>query len=89
MDIIWQDSCRCCYKAFFNRSFYKGGDMVTEKACAERMLDETSNSTLTRCDSCNRELKSSSEWICSDHRVICNVCYQNMLNPNKKISFEL
>jgi len=89
MDTIWQDSCTYIYEIFVNRSCYKGGDMVTEKACAERMLDKTANTALTKCDSCNRELRSSSEWICSDHRVICNVCYQNMLNPNKKISFEL
>ena len=63
--------------------------MVSEKACAEKMLAETGNSELMKCDSCHRELKSSSEWICSGHRVICDVCYQYLLNPNKKISFEL
>jgi len=65
-----------------------GKDMPAEKACAERVLDETANTELMKCDSCNRELKSSSEWICSDHRVICDICYQNLLNPNRKISFE-
>ena len=63
--------------------------MATDKACAERMLDETANTALRKCDSCNRALRFSSEWICSDHRVICNACYQNLLNPNKKISFEV
>ena len=63
--------------------------MVIDKACAERMLDETANIELRKCDSCNRELRSSSEWICSDHRVICDTCYQNLLNPDKKISFEV
>jgi len=63
--------------------------MVIDKACAERMLDETANIELRKCDSCNRELRPSSEWICSDHRVICDTCYQNLLNPDKKISFEV
>ncbi len=63
--------------------------MVTDKTCAERMLDETANSRLRKCDSCNRELKSSLDWVCSDHRVLCDTCYQSLLNPNKKISFEV
>jgi len=62
--------------------------MVTEKVWAEKMPAETANAELMRCDSCHRELRSSSEWICSDHGVICDACYQNLLNPNKKISFE-
>lgn len=62
--------------------------MVIEKTCAEKMLDEPATAALMKCDFCNRELKSSSEWICSDHRVICDICYLNLLNPNKKISFE-
>jgi hypothetical protein len=63
--------------------------MTTEKACAETMLDKAANIERMKSDSCNREMKSSSEWICSDHRVICSTCYQNLLNPNKKISFEV
>ena len=62
--------------------------MTTSKSCAERMLNETADTELLKCDSCNRELRSSSEWICSDHRVICDKCYLNLLHPNKKISFE-
>jgi formylmethanofuran dehydrogenase subunit E len=62
--------------------------MNTEKALTERMPAETVNAELMRCDSCHRELRSSSEWISSNQRVICDVCYQNLLNPNRKISFE-
>ena len=62
--------------------------METHKTCAEGNPDETANTELMTCDSCKRELKSSSEWICSDQRVICDLCYQNLLNPNKKMSFE-
>ena len=63
--------------------------MVTDITCAERMLDETANAELKKCEFCNRESRSSSEWICSDLRVICDNCYQNLLNPNKKINFEV
>jgi len=63
--------------------------MVSNKACEDRMLDVTANAELKKCDNCNRELRSASEWICSDHRVICDICYQNMLNPNKKINFQV
>ena len=63
--------------------------MDTEKGLPEMMPTETAHAKLMRCDSCQRELRSASEWICSDHRVICDVCYQYLLNPNKKISFEL
>ena len=62
--------------------------MVADKACVKRMVDETVDAGLRKCDSCNRELRSSSEWICSSHRVICDVCYRNLFDPNKKISFE-
>jgi len=61
---------------------------MANSSCAERMLDDAANAQLKTCDSCMRELKSSSDWICSDHRVICDTCYQNLLNPNKKITFE-
>ena len=59
-----------------------------DRSCAERMVDGAANSDLRKCDSCNRELRASSEWICSDHRVICDICYQNLLAPNKKINFD-
>ena len=62
--------------------------MTTERSCAERMVGENTNTGLRKCDSCNRELRSSEEWVCSDHRVICDICYSNLLAPNKKISFE-
>jgi uncharacterized CHY-type Zn-finger protein len=63
--------------------------METEKALDERMPADTANAELIRCGSCHRELRSASEWICGDQYIICDVCYQNLLNPNKKISFEL
>jgi hypothetical protein len=66
----------------------KGGNMETEKVLDERMPAETANVKLIRCGSCHRELKSPAEWICGDQHIICDVCYQNLLNPNKKISFE-
>ena len=63
--------------------------MPADRTCAEKLLDKTANTELKKCDSCNRELGASSEWICSDDRVICDICYQSLLSPNKKISFEL
>jgi len=62
--------------------------MDKDKYCAERMVIENTNTGLQKCDSCNRELVSSAEWMCSDHRVICDVCYSNLLAPNKKINFD-
>ena len=62
--------------------------MATYKTGADGNPDETADIELTKCDSCNRELKSSSEWIRSDERLICDLCYRNLLNPNKKMSFE-
>ncbi len=62
--------------------------MTTDRSCAERLVAESTNTGLRKCDSCNRELKSSDEWVCSDHRVICDICYRNLLAPNRKINFE-
>ena len=62
--------------------------MVTKKSCAEKMFDESNTDAIRTCDSCNRELRSSAEWLCSDHRVICNGCYRSLLDPNRKIKFE-
>ena len=62
--------------------------MNSDRSCAERMLIKNSNTGLRKCDSCNREMRSSDDWVCSDHRVICDICYSNLLAPNKKISFE-
>lgn len=61
--------------------------MDTDRSCAERMVVANTNTGLQKCDSCHRELKSSDEWVCSDHRVICNICYHNLVTPNKKIYF--
>jgi len=61
--------------------------MDTDRSCAERMVLENTNTGLQKCDSCNRELRSSEDWVCSDHRVICNICYHNLVTPDKKIYF--
>jgi hypothetical protein len=63
-------------------------EMDMDRSCAERMVVENSNTGLQKCDSCNRELTSPAEWMCSDHRVICDICYRNLLAPNRKINFE-
>ena len=62
--------------------------MITEKAFAERTAAKTATAELMKCDSCNREMKTSVDWICSGQRIICNICYRNLLNPDKKIIFE-
>ena len=63
--------------------------MATDKTCAETMLAETTDAERKICDICNRELRSASEWLCSNQRVICDTCYQNLLDPDKKISFDV
>jgi hypothetical protein len=45
--------------------------MNTDRSCAEKMAADSTNTGLRKCDSCNRELQSSNEWVCSDHQVIC------------------
>ena len=62
--------------------------MITEIICAEEKLTETVRAGKIKCDRCNRELKSSCEWIRGDNRLLCQACYQNLLLPNRKISFE-
>ncbi len=62
--------------------------MKLDRSCAERMVTEGTNTGLQKCDYCNRELRSSTEWVCSDHHVICNTCYRNLLSPDRKIYFE-
>jgi len=63
-------------------------EMNVDQSCAEKMLMEDTNTGLQKCDICNRELKSSTEWVCSDHRVICNTCYRNMLAPDRRIYYD-
>ena len=64
-----------------------GMEMDTDRSCAERMVVDNANTGLQKCDSCNRELRSAEDWVCSDHRVICNICYHNLVTPDKKIYF--
>ena len=84
---LWQDSC-IYFERLFAVKIIQGGDMGTEKALHEMIPAETANAELIRCGSCHRELRSPLEWICGDQQIICDVCYQNLLIPNKKISFE-
>jgi formylmethanofuran dehydrogenase subunit E len=62
--------------------------MDTEGVPEERIPAEAAETELIRCSSCHRELKSPAERICGDRHFLCDVCYQNLLNPNKKINFE-
>jgi len=61
--------------------------MDTDRSCAERMVAAKAKPGLQKCDSCHRELRSSDDWVCSDHRLICNICYHNLVTPDKKIYF--
>ena len=63
--------------------------MVNDRTCVETLPAETAEAELKKCDFCNRELRSASEWICSGRRVVCNTCYQGLLNPDNKINFEV
>jgi len=62
--------------------------MITEKARAEQTAAQSTTAELMKCDSCHRELRTSAEWISSGHHIICDICYRNLLNPDKKISIE-
>lgn len=61
--------------------------MNVDRSCAERMVMDDAKTGLQKCDACNREMRSSDEWVCSDHRVICDNCYRNLLAPDRKINF--
>ena len=63
-------------------------EMNVERSCAEKMATENTNTGLQKCDICHRELKSPTDWVCSDHRVICNTCYRSMLAPDRKLYFD-
>jgi formylmethanofuran dehydrogenase subunit E len=62
--------------------------MDIERAPEERIPAVAAKTELIRCSSCHRELRSPADWICGDRDLLCDVCYQNLLNPNKKINFE-
>ena len=86
---LWHNNCTISLRKLMSLKKDNGGmEMDTDRSCAERMVVENANTGLKKCDSCNRELTSSAEWMCSDHRVICDVCYSNLLAPNKKINFD-
>lgn len=61
--------------------------MITNGPITEGIIVTAANDEKIRCDTCNRELKSSVEWIRTGNGIICESCYQNLLLPNMKISF--
>ena len=87
---IWHNYCTMYLRItlYFKKDVGGLSKMNIETSCAERMVTERENTGLQKCDIYNRELKSSTEWVCSDHRIICDICYRNMLAPDRKIYFE-
>ena len=84
----WQASCTYYQCVVFLKLVERGRGMDTERAPEGRVAAEAAETELIRCSSCHRELRSPAEWICGDQHLLCDVCYQNLLNPNKKINFE-
>ncbi len=62
--------------------------MITNGIRNEGVIVATMNGEEIRCDTCNRELKTSAEWIRTGNGVICDTCYRSLLSPNMKISFD-
>ena len=62
--------------------------MIPDRKRSKGLCFEEGNADKTICDTCNRELKTCVEWIRIKNGVICNTCYQSLLSPNMKISFE-
>ena len=61
--------------------------MITNGPITEGLIVAADDEKI-RCDTCYRELKSPVEWIRTGNGFICGSCYQNLLLPNMKISFE-
>ncbi len=62
--------------------------MIPDMNRSEGLRFDVENAEKTRCDTCNRELKTCVEWIRINKGVICDTCYQSLLVPNLKIGFE-
>ena len=62
--------------------------MIPDRNLSDGLRFEEGNVEKTRCDTCNRELKTRVEWIRINNGVICDICYHSLLFPNRKISFE-
>jgi hypothetical protein len=59
--------------------------MVLETDCVPGKCLEPET---VRCSSCNRELKSPCEWIEGNHRILCDMCYSNLLWSNLRNAIE-
>ena len=62
--------------------------MITDRSRSDGAILETVTVDKVLCDRCNRELKTSVEWMRTGNGVICENCYQSQLLPNMKISFD-
>ena len=62
--------------------------MIKNGTHIEGVIVAAADDEKVRCDTCNRELKSAVEWIRTDNGIMCGSCYQSLLLPNMKISFD-
>jgi hypothetical protein len=46
--------------------------------------DDKKADEVIKCSSCDRTLKSASEWVRSRKSVMCVSCYESLLNPFSK-----
>jgi hypothetical protein len=60
--------------------------MVTDSTYPEGKSKKTEIPDKIKCDTCGRELKTSSEWLSTAGGFICEICYKNLLYPNTKIN---
>jgi|GEM_PF-1271730 len=49
-----------------------------------RKSDDKKADEVIKCGSCERTLKSDSEWVRSRKSVMCVSCYESLLNPFAK-----
>jgi protein-arginine kinase activator protein McsA len=49
-----------------------------------RKSDDKKADEVVKCGSCERTLKSDSEWVRSRKSVMCASCYESLLNPFAK-----
>jgi hypothetical protein len=57
-------------------------EMNIEGRPIESALSKLTEVEKVKCSRCNCELKSPSEWLRSKNRVLCEICYLNLLYPN-------
>lgn len=55
---------------------------MTEKESSEQVKEITIDAGKVKCSKCNRELRSSCDWVGNHNNILCEDCYQNLAFPS-------